>query len=73
MNDTRHTESTSGDFERQAREHCDDILRLVRSSYAPSKAIEGLVILGFMRGAGWALNVKTPRIPEAVSDDEVSK
>lgn len=53
-------------FERTAREQCADLMRVVREQYAPSGPIEALVILGFMRGAGWALDVKTPQVPEAL-------
>ncbi len=68
-----HTASASpskGDFERTAREQCEDILRVVREQYAPPTAIEALVILGFMRGAGWALGVETPRVPETSANEE---
>lgn len=51
-------------FERTARDQCADLLRVVREQFAPSGPIEALVILGFMRGAGWALDVKTPQVPE---------
>jgi hypothetical protein len=66
MNVRSHTESASrSEFERQAHEQCADLLSLVRENYAPSKAIESLVVLGFLRGAGWALGVEMPKVPQS--------
>lgn len=47
------------DFEAIARRQCADVLEKVRGAFAPSDALEAVVLVAFTRGAAWALDIDT--------------
>lgn len=50
------------EFERVARLMCAKELAAVREAFRPSDGIEALVLVGFARGAAWALDVDADAI-----------
>jgi hypothetical protein len=45
------------DMEVIARRECEPMLAKVRDAFRPSEGIEALVLVAFIRGAAWALDI----------------
>lgn len=45
------------DLEAIARRQCAEMLSQVREAFRPSEGIEALVLVAFVRGAAWALDI----------------
>lgn len=63
---------TPKEFEQMARAQCDDILAQVRAAFSPSDGIEALVLLGFIRGACWALGMDDSKTRRSHAIKELS-